>query len=177
MKPAETHRLDEWLAAAKSTKPTAWKTLPDIELYMDQVLSMMNHSFDVLSTPTDRPLTSSMINNYVKDKVVPAPVKKKYTREHLTALSILTMLKSEFTLPEIRSLMEGLSETYPTEELYAAFADAQSYCMQQAVEAVEEGLSGEQSEQYLLAMTLALEANAKRIAAARLLEHLAKDNA
>ena len=175
MNPVPARSLEEWLRAAKSTAPIPWKALPDLELYMDQVLAMLNHSFELLSTPTDRPLTSSMINNYVKDKVVPAPVKKKYTREHLTALSILCMLKSEFTLPEIRSLMDGLAETYPTEELYAAFADAQNYCMQDAIATVESGLSSDKSEQFLLAMTLALEANAKRIAAARLLEHLTKE--
>jgi len=174
MKPTEPMPLEKWLDTAAATGPAPWHTLPEIELYMDQVLSLINRPFEVLSVPTDRPLTSSMVNNYVKDKVVPAPVKKKYTRDHLTALYILCMLKSEFSLPEIRSLMEGLSETLPTEELYTAFAQAQDACLQEAVAAVRQGLNAEKSEQYKLAMALALEANAKRLVAARLLDSLSE---
>lgn len=164
--------LPEWLDAAKKTQPTPWGSLPELDLYMDQIITLMHRQLDLLSVSTDRPLTPSMINNYVKDKVMPSPVKKKYTREHLTALSIICMLKSEFTLPEIRSLMEGLSETYSTEELYDAFSVAQTACLQEAAAKVEAGMNADTSQQYLLAMELALEANAKRIAAARLLESL-----
>ncbi len=172
MKTAPAPSFEEWLTAAEATRPLPWETLPEIELYMDQVLTLMNRPFETLSVPTDRPLTSSMINNYVKDKVVPAPVKKKYTREHLTALSILCMLKSEFTLPEIRDLMAGLSETLSTEDIYDSFSDAQQHALTQAIDAVRTESDNNKSERYLLAMTLALEANAKRIVAAKLLESL-----
>ena len=167
--------LEKWLEDAKAAHPASWVSLPELELYMDQVITLMNRHHDVVSAPADRPLTSSMINNYVKDKVIPAPVKKKYTREHLTALSIMCMLKAEFTLPEIRELMTGLAKTYSTEELYAAFADAQTACMQDAAAAVEARQHDDKAEKYLLAMSLALEANAKRIAAARLLESLKEE--
>ena len=65
-----------------------WEALPDLELYMDQVTSLVGRYLNA-----DRELTASMVNNYVKHKVMPAPVRKKYTREHLAYLIVICTLK------------------------------------------------------------------------------------
>ncbi|MEG2436073.1 MAG: DUF1836 domain-containing protein, partial [Ruthenibacterium sp.] len=55
-----------------------WNELPDMDLYMDQVIGQLDKYLAVLSTPdTEHFITASMINNYVKLRLVPAPVKKR----------------------------------------------------------------------------------------------------
>ena len=66
-----------------------WDELPDIELYMDQVITLMGKYFGWLSPQDESVLTSSMINNYVKIGIIPAPIKKKYSRTHLFRLIII----------------------------------------------------------------------------------------
>lgn len=155
--------------------PTPWEQLPDLDLYMDQVLTLLNQQIERLSAGTDRPLTSSMINNYVKDGVMPRPTQKKYNREHLTVLCLICMLKAPFTLPEIQRLLTGLSESYDAKALYGAFCEAQSRSTQDMLTSLQQAQTLDESERYLLAMQLALEANTKRIAAARLLAELAPE--
>lgn len=52
--------------------------LPDVGLYMDQVVSIIDKYFKVLDRDDDKPIiTSSMVNNYVKMGIIPPPVKKR----------------------------------------------------------------------------------------------------
>lgn len=168
----KTDTLQSWIAAAKDVDMTPWERLPELELYMDQVITLMNRQLSLLSVDSDRPLTSSMINNYVKDGVMPRPSAKKYNREHLTVLSLICMLKSVFTLDQTRELVTGLSTHYSSEDLYDAFCRMQSDSLSEAATKTQSFASLPEAERYLLAMQLALDANAKRIAAANLLASL-----
>ena len=59
-----------------------WDMLPDIELYMDQVVSVVTKFLEVPSTiGLNRSITPSMINNYVKLKIIPSPKMKKYSKK------------------------------------------------------------------------------------------------
>ena len=61
--------------------------IPNIELYMDQVTTFMEHNLkSSLRNPEDKILTKTMINNYAKNDLLPPPVKKKYSREHIIML-------------------------------------------------------------------------------------------
>ncbi len=164
--------LSDWADSIRRLELIPWSSFPELDLYMDQVITLMNRQLEPLYVDSDRPLTPSMINNYVKDGVMPRPSHKKYTREHLTILSLICMLKPEFTLPEIRTLVTALSEFYSTEELYNAFCEAQATHLRDAAEQLTPLDDMSEAERYRLAMELALEANAKRIAAARLLSSL-----
>lgn len=48
---------------------------------MDQVITFLNKQLELFTMDGERLLTPSMINNYVKDGVLPRPVQKKYGRE------------------------------------------------------------------------------------------------
>ncbi len=168
--------LREWATHISEVEMIPWDSFPELDLYMDQVITMMNRQLEPLYVDSDRPLTPSMINNYVKDGVMPRPSHKKYTREHLTVLSLICMLKPEFTLPEIRELVTALSGFYPTEELYRAFCESQATHLREAAQRLEPLENLNDAERYRLAMDLALEANAKRIAATRLLASLTPEN-
>ncbi len=173
----KTDALQNWIAAAREVDLIPWERLPELELYMDQVITLMNRQLPMMATDSDRPLTSSMINNYVKDGVMPRPSAKKYNREHLTILSIICMLKSVFTLDQTCGLVTGLSEHYSAEELYTAFCQMQADSLSEAATKTQAFETLSEAERYQLALQLALDANAKRIAAANLLYSLTPEAA
>lgn len=83
----------------QSTIPS-WEQLPAIELYMDQVIILLNKYVN-----TNIPITQSMVNNYVKLKAVPAPVKKRYGKIHLAYLIIFCTLKQTLSISTIQKIM------------------------------------------------------------------------
>ncbi len=99
-----------------------WAELPDLALYMDQVLTILEKQLSLIACgPEDKNLTSTMINNYVKHKVIPAPIKKKYEKEHLANLTMVCIAKQVLSLSEIQGMMEKLRETEAIEALYDRF--------------------------------------------------------
>lgn len=70
-----------------------WDLLPQIALYMDQVLLVLNQALAPLSVSEEPVVTGTMINNYVKMKLTPPPEKKKYAREHLAMFLMICLLK------------------------------------------------------------------------------------
>ena len=61
--------------------------LPNIDLYMDQVTTFMDAQLESSKRhPEDKILTKTMINNYAKNHLLPAPEKKKYSKEHMLLL-------------------------------------------------------------------------------------------
>lgn len=88
--------------------------IPNIELYMDQVTRF----FDERLRPTtrnkdeDKILTKTMINNYAKNNVLPAPIKKRYTRDHMITLLIIYYFKYFLSINDIESIIKPLNENY-----------------------------------------------------------------
>lgn len=91
-----------------------WNELPDIELYMDQVIVLMGKYMQGAASGADKLLTPSMVNNYVKMGLMPAPVKKKYSRSHLAHLVIICTMKQAVPMADIsrfiKTGLDGLSE-------------------------------------------------------------------
>ena len=75
-----------------------WEELPNIELYKEQVIELLELYLKPLGI---RPITASMINNYTKLNLIPAPIKKKYSRKHLAHIFIIALLKDVFEISEI----------------------------------------------------------------------------
>lgn len=82
-----------------------WEALPDLDLYMDQVLALVDHYLGDYPGFDEKGLTASMVNNYVKLKVIPAPVRKRYTRTHLAHLIIICVLKPCLSITFIQQLL------------------------------------------------------------------------
>lgn len=90
-----------------------WDELPILDLYMDQVIILIKKYISVFSlTDADKiSITPSMINNYVKLKIMPAPVKKKYSKTHIAYLIIICTLKQTMSMAEIQKIIPvGLQE-------------------------------------------------------------------
>ncbi len=87
--------------------------VPDIPLYMDQITTFMDTKLEKSKrSPEDKILTKTMINNYTKNNLVPPPVKKKYSKEHLLMLIFVYYLKDFLSISDIETLLSPLSEKH-----------------------------------------------------------------
>ena len=88
--------------------------LPGIELYMDQVTSFIDSRMKPTTRhpETDKILTKTMINNYTKNDLLPPPVKKKYSKEHILMLIFIYYFKNVMSITDIQEILGPLSEKY-----------------------------------------------------------------
>ena len=91
----------------KKTEIPLWDGLPAIELYMDQVIILLNQYLGMIQDENgdSEAITKNMINNYVKMKAVPAPVKKKYSRSHIAYLILVCLMKQVFSIAMIKNIL------------------------------------------------------------------------
>ena len=80
-----------------------YKELPDLGLYMDQVISYVNKVLNVFDDPEPNLITPSMINNYVKHGIMPPPNGKKYSNTHLAYICSIYFLKQVLSMDEIKA--------------------------------------------------------------------------
>lgn len=86
---------------------------PNIDLYMDQVTTFMNtHLADSKMVADDKILTKTMINNYAKNDLLPPPVKKKYSKEHMIVLIFIYYFKNILSISEIQNMLNPLTERF-----------------------------------------------------------------
>ena len=98
--------------------------LPEIELYMDQVVALtQKYLSPLLREGAEKAVTSSMVNNYVKQGAIPPPAKKRYSREHLARLLIICVIKPILPIPSIQSLMQNYLNRCTVSEMYDRFCD------------------------------------------------------
>lgn len=87
--------------------------IPNIDLYMDQVTSFMEKALKSTKRyPDDKILTKTMINNYAKNDLLPPPVKKKYSKEHLLVLTFIYYFKSLMSIGDIEKLLTPITGKY-----------------------------------------------------------------
>ena len=88
--------------------------IPKIDLYMDQVLTFIGERLrrTARKSDADKILTKTMVNNYVKNKVMIPPVKKKYGRDHILLLMVIYYMKSFLSIDDIRTIVGPVSEKY-----------------------------------------------------------------
>ena len=100
-----------------------WQDIPNIDLYLDQVLLYVNQVCAPISPDKDKGLTASMVNNYVKHGYLTKPDKKKYQRKQIARLIAITTLKSVFSIQEIAQTLNTLQSQASSDQLYDAFVD------------------------------------------------------
>ena len=102
--------------------------LPDIDLYMDQVLNIIENSLIIFSSENDENIiTKSMINNYVKQNVIEKPFKKRYKKFHVAYLIIISILKKVLSISEISKIINN--QDYEVEEFYNIFCNELEYSL------------------------------------------------
>jgi len=101
--------------------------LPNIDLYMDQVTTYMDSQLAASKRyEDDKILTKTMINNYAKNNLLPPPVKKKYSKEHILTLIFIYYFKNILTINDIQEILNPITEQYFGSELDFSLEDIYS---------------------------------------------------
>lgn len=82
------------------------KDMPDLDLYMDQVIQLFEKHFkETMRNDEEKVLTKTMINNYAKGKLL-LPIKnKKYSKEHLILISLIYQFKGTLSIGDIKKVL------------------------------------------------------------------------
>lgn len=88
--------------------------IPNIDLYMDQVTTFMDEKLKKTTRypNDDKILTKTMINNYAKNDLLPPPVRKKYSKDHLILLIFIYYFKNILSINDIQTLLEPVKERF-----------------------------------------------------------------
>ena len=115
-------RLAQWMDSLSQFDLPDWDSLPQLDLYMDQVILLLRRYLTPLDSGGDeRSITASIINNYVRMKVIPPPLKKKYSRVHLAYLVIICTLKQSLSISCIQRLLPEEHSEEAARQLYTEF--------------------------------------------------------
>ena len=99
-----------------------WNELPEIDLYLDQVVNYIEkHLGQYNVNKEDNIITKTMINNYVKLGIMPAPTKKKYNREHMAYLIVICILKQVYSISDIGKLISLTIQHFELSKAYNRF--------------------------------------------------------
>ena len=153
-------------------RPAAWKELPDISLYMDQIISYMPRQ--LIHFDDRDALTSAMVNNYIKDGLVPRADGKRYSPTHLAYLTAVCALKKVLSVRDISSLIHSGEELgMDSEAMYGYFLRKLDKALSDTADTIDP--DAEQKELAKLALTLALQSYAYQLACTRILDILQPD--
>ena len=98
--------------------------IPNIDLYMDQVTTFMDtHLGATRRYDEDKVLTKTMINNYAKNNLLPSPVRKKYTENHILQLILIYYMKSFLSISDIETMLKPLTQHFWNENSSPNFAE------------------------------------------------------
>lgn len=88
-------------------------SVPNIELYMDQVTSFLEDQLAVSKRrEEDKLLTKTMINNYTKNDLLPPPNKKKYSKDHILTLLLIYYFKNILSISDIHAILDPITQNY-----------------------------------------------------------------
>lgn len=95
------------------------KDIPDLDLYMDQVIQLFEGKLSTLKrTDDDKVLTKTMINNYAKAKLLMSINNKKYSKEHLILMSLIYDFKGILSISDIKTILDPIVQKYEKGESY-----------------------------------------------------------
>ena len=161
----EIRQLKERL---EQERPVLWKDLPDIALYMDQVISYMPRQ--LIHFDEEEQLTSAMVNNYIKDGLVPRAEGKRYGPVHLGYLTAVCAMKRVLPVKDIRVLFQATNGSLTPEESYEYFTRVLDGALTETARRLDPELGEEDLP--AAALDLALRSYADQLACARILDIL-----
>lgn len=117
-----------------------YKELPDIALYMEQVVGYIKECLEQFSNKDDSIITPFMVNNYVKAKIINPPKDKKYNRDHIGYLIAISMLKSVVSMRDIAVFidLDRKSDLYTDKQnLYSFFKSIENESLKNVIHKVK----------------------------------------
>ena len=119
------HKLIRWEQYLNNYKLPSWKELPDIGLYMDQVIALLGQYLDFIPVEDqkNKPVTPTTINNYVRLKVMPAPEKRKYYRIHIAYLIVIFTLKQGTSINALQQILPSTADEEEMRNFYTSYIE------------------------------------------------------
>ncbi len=120
--------------------------IPGIDLYMDQLTSFMSERLKKTTRypDSDKILTKTMINNYAKNDLLPPPIRKKYSKDHLILLIFIYYYKSILSINDIQTLIEPLKQRFHVSDdelnlsrIYESTYELQQECLEPVIEDIK----------------------------------------
>ena len=119
------HRMRKWESYLHEHALPTWAELPTLDLYMDQVIALVNNYLGFLPKEVgmDAVVTSAAVNNYVRKKIMPPPVKKRYSRIHLAYLLMICSLKHSVSISYVQQMIPLTLTEAQVREVYDQFVE------------------------------------------------------
>ena len=152
-------------------RPGQWDSLPDLELYMDQVLNYMPRQ-QIIFRP-EAQLTAAMINNYIKAGLLHRTNGKRYSRPHLALLTAICVLKQILSVRDISTLFSAFPSG-STKNIYEKYHAA----LDEQLTAVAADLPEDKDPSSLpeAAIYYAIASYANKVACERIIDIISKNN-
>lgn len=174
------HKLLRWDKFITDYHLPEWDSIPDFGLYMDQVIVLLEQYLSFIPTPAgakEHIVTSATINNYVRLKIMPAPVKRKYHRVHIAYLVMILTMKQSLSISDVQKVIppmdssedEVLSVYEDYSEKFRRLALFFNQQVQSAAEGVRSTEQGSDNAVELLVIESALIAGFSKILAEKLI--------
>lgn len=118
------HKLLRWDKFITDYHLPDWDSIPDFGLYMDQVIVLLEQYLSFIPTPAgakEHIVTSATINNYVRLKIMPAPVKRKYHRVHIAYLVMILTMKQSLSISDVQKVIPPMDSS--EDEVLSVYED------------------------------------------------------
>ncbi len=120
------HKLRRWDKFITDYHLPEWDSIPNFGLYMDQVIVLLEQYLSFIPSPVgtkEHFVTSSTINNYVRLKIMPAPVKRKYHRVHIAYLIMILTMKQSLSISDVQKVIPPNSSEEEVRAVYENYSE------------------------------------------------------
>lgn len=177
--------LSNWFSQLENYKFPDWQELPDLDLYMDQVVTYLERILCSISVEgEDKLITTWMVNNYVKAGAIPMPKGKKYNKEHLGYILLICAMKQVLSISDIHFLTDLKKHSQlDSSVIYQEIKEVHTRCIQQvatnvigSLNEINHDTNSQEIKKKLadLAVEYSVEAEVKKIVATKILSQLSK---
>lgn len=182
--------LSKWAREYEEKGLSDGSSLPEMDLYLDQMVSTLNEELSLYAGEEGGPLTKSIVSNYAKHHMIPKPDGKRYSRSHMVFLLSAFYLKGGFSMEQIERLMTPLIQSYGSQwdddaDIPAMYKEVIDFVksseedfaerMDRRVQDIKQFLAEKEqdddlSELYMIIMSMIYRSNAERFLAEKLLD-------
>ena len=139
-----SEKLTKWEKNLESYQLPRWDTIPNLGLYMEQVITLLREYLSYLPSEDkeDPVITAAAINNYVRKKVMPMPLKKRYYRTHIAYLVMICSLKQSMSIPTLQVMLPSDLTEEELKRFYDAYVSRHRASAKYFVQLVRETSAG-----------------------------------
>lgn len=131
-------KLRRWEKYLDKYRLPTWEEIPDLGLYMEQVIALLKQYLDYLppELKEEQFITAATVNNYVRTKIMPEPRKKRYYRIHIAYLVLICTLKQSLSIAMIQKILPTNIPEDEVQSLYGSYVERHRMSAQLFMESV-----------------------------------------